>query len=284
MSIAIRDLLSFDDLAQVQSLEKQIWRLSDQDVMPLTAIIALKESGNIWLGAFDGSKMVGFAFGFLGREKGRWMLHSHMLGVLPEYRDRDVGHTLKLAQRERALSMGIQAMTWTFDPLQAKNAHLNFSKLGVVSDRYKADFYGPETSSVLHRNSTDRLWVEWRLSSRRVRQHLQGNSWNAEAIDVLSRLIPLVQFDASGRPRRTELREALARQRLSIEIPTNINALEGAYPELAREWRSATRWAFGEALGAGFFVAEFCRSVRGHQGPGAYLLQQGTLDDFVPEY
>ena len=68
---------------------------------------------------------------------------------------------LKQAQRERALTLGIQRITWTFDPLQSKNAHLNFAKLGTVSDRYKPDFYGPETSSLLHRNGTDRLWVTW---------------------------------------------------------------------------------------------------------------------------
>ncbi len=100
--------------------------------------------------------MVGFAFGFLGREHGHIAIHSHMLAVLETYRHLDLGSQLKQAQRERAIAMGIHEMTWTFDPLQSRNAHFNFSKLGVVSDLYKVDFYGPETSSMLHRNSTDR--------------------------------------------------------------------------------------------------------------------------------
>ncbi|PYX96045.1 MAG: hypothetical protein DMG71_07215 [Acidobacteria bacterium] len=280
----IRDITALGDLLQVEELEKTVWALSDQDVMPLTLIIASKEAGNIWLGAFDGDKLVGFAFGFLGRENGRTMIHSHMLAVRESYQDLDLGYKLKLTQRDRALAMGIRQMTWTFDPLQSKNAHLNFAKLGVVSRTYKTDFYGPETSSLLHRNSTDRLWVEWRLTSKHVQQRLQGKDGRAEVLEVLSRLQPLVQFDGSGEPARTELGAALGRQRICIEIPTDINSVQRKDPELAREWRQATRWAFTEALQAGFFVAEFCRSVRGNQGPGAYVLQKGTVEEFIPEF
>ncbi len=129
----------------------------------MTMAVATKAAGSIWIGAFDGREMAGFAFGFLGVEQGHLMLHSHMLAVREPYRDLDVGHKLKLAQRDRALAMRIQEITWTFDPLQSKNAHLNFGKLGVISSSYKIDFYGPETSSVLHRNGTDRLWMDRKL-------------------------------------------------------------------------------------------------------------------------
>jgi predicted GNAT superfamily acetyltransferase len=77
--------------------------------------------------------------------------------------------------------------------------------------------------------------------------------------------------------------ESLGRQRVSIEIPGDILEIERADMGLAREWREATRWAFCEAMKAGFFVAEFCRSVRGQQGPGAYLLQRGTVSELIPE-
>ena len=283
-AIVIRDIEMFDELGRVEAVEREVWALSDRDVLPLTLIVASKEAGNIWLGAFDGDALVGFAFAFLGREGGRTTLHSHMLAVREPYRDLDVGYRLKLAQKERAQAMGIRQVTWTFDPLQSKNAHLNFAKLGVVSDQYKIDFYGPETSSVLHRNSTDRLWVEWRLFSKRVQHRLQGKGKRPEVLEVLSRLPPLVRFDGSGKPATTNLAAALARQRVCIEIPSDINSLERKDPELARAWRMATRWAFTESLKAGFFVEEFCRSIRGQQGPGAYLLQKGTVEESVPEF
>jgi predicted GNAT superfamily acetyltransferase len=160
-AINIRELTGFDDLSKVEAVEKEVWGLSDLDVTPLTLIIATKEAGSIWLGAFDGEELVGFAFGLLGTEDGRASVHSHMLAVRKPYRDLNLGHRLKLAQRERALAMRlngvrIEEITWTFDPLQSKNAHLNFAKLGVVSNSYKIDFYGPQTSSLLHQNSTHR--------------------------------------------------------------------------------------------------------------------------------
>jgi len=282
-AITIRDLKSFEDLSRAQALEKEIWELSDLDVMPLTTAIAIREAGSIWLGAFDGAELVGFAFGFLGMEHGEIMVHSHVLGVRGEYRDSDLGYKLKLAQRERALAMRVQQMTWTFDPLQSKNAHLNFNKLGVVADTYKVDFYGPETSSSLHRNGTDRLWVKWPLTSRRVQARLQGKSNRAEVLDGLATVLPLVQFNGDGKPKRTDLSAALSRQRIAIEVPSDIGALEEKDPAQAREWRLATRWAFSKALKAGFFVAEFCRTIRGQQGPGSYLLEKGTLEEYVPE-
>ena len=281
--IGIRDLKSIDDLSQLKEVEKEVWGMADTDTLPLTLAIACKAAGNIFIGAFDQEKLVGFAFGFLGRENGRITIHSHMLAVLDAYRHLDLGSRLKQAQRERAMAMGVHEMTWTFDPLQSRNAHFNFSKLGVVSDTYKVDFYGPETSSVLHQNGTDRLWVRWMLNSRRVRDRLAGKSTRAETLDAMKLLAPLVRFDPSGKPGRADVAEALGRQRVSIEIPGDILDVEQADMGLAREWREATRWAFREALKAGFLVAEFCRSIRGQQGPGAYLLQRDPVSEFVPE-
>jgi len=289
--VAIRDLKSIDDLSQLKAVEKAVWGMADEDALPLTVAIALRAAGNIFVGAFDRDndkeKLVGFAFGFFGREHGQMTIHSHMLAVLDAYRHLDLGSRLKQAQRERAMALGVHEMTWTYDPLQSRNAHFNFSKLGVVSDTYKVDFYGPETSSMLHRNGTDRLWVRWILNSRRVRDRLAGGNKTpnarVETLDAMRLLAPLVRFDPSGKPGRADLAESLARQRVSIEIPGDILEVERTDMGLAREWRDATRWAFREAVKAGFFVAEFCRSIRGQQGPGAYLLQRGTLSEFIPE-
>jgi predicted GNAT superfamily acetyltransferase len=287
-AITIRDLKGFEDLKQVEAVEREVWELSDLDTTPLTLAVATQQAGNLWLGAFDGGALVGFAFGFLGIEDGRPNLHSHMLAVRAPYRNSDLGYKLKLAQRDRVVAMRINGtritdITWTFDPLQSKNAHLNFAKLGVISQSYKVDFYGPETSSILHRNSTDRLWVKWPLNSRRVQTRLQGKDHRGEMLDALRTLQPLIQFNAHGKPTRTDLSAALLRQRIAIEIPSDIGSVEQKDPALACEWRLETRWAFTEALHSGFFVAEFCRTVRGQQGPGVYLLEKGTPAEYIPE-
>src|ERR1039458_8913731 len=138
-----------------------------------------------------------------------------MLAVLDAYRHLDLGTRLKQVQRERALAMGVHEMTWTFDPLQSRNAHFNFAKLGVVSETYKVDFYGPETSSVLHRNGTDRLWVRWPLDSQPGRDRIAGRSGRVETLDALRMLAPMVRFDGKGRPVSAALCEAVGRERVS---------------------------------------------------------------------
>jgi predicted GNAT superfamily acetyltransferase len=283
-AISLRDIDGHDELQKIRAVEKIVWGLADHDVMPLTLMIAMQAAGSLWIGAYRGKDLVGFAFGFPGFEGGKLMVHSHMLAVLSSYRDSNLGYRLKLAQRDRVLRDGIQTMTWTFDPLQSKNAHFNFAKLGVVSDQYKVNFYGPETSSVLHRNGTDRLWVTWQLNSKRVQQRLQGKDERVLLLDTLANVPPLVRFGGTGRPLASELSNSLARQRICIEIPSDINSVERDDPSLAKEWRETTRWAFTESLRAGFCVTEFCRSIRGQQGPGAYILQKSTLEEFLPSF
>ena len=134
-------------------------------------IVASRIGGQV-LGAFDGETIVGFAMSFPGYRDGRAYLHSHMLAVLPEYRNAGLGRRLKLAQRDDALARGIDLMEWTFDPLEIKNAHLNIARLGAIARRYKRDFYGPSTSPLQGGLPTDRLYAEWWLRSARVRRIL----------------------------------------------------------------------------------------------------------------
>lgn len=273
-TISIRDLETISDIEPMLRLEKEVWGLDDADVTPLTLAVALKAAGSIVIGAFDVRELVGFALAFPSFEQGKVGLHSHMLAVRPSHREYGLGYRLKLAQRERARHMGITEMTWTFDPLRSLNAHLNFSKLGVVSDSYQVDFYGPQTSSHLHTNGTDRLWVTWRMAESRVHDRLNGRGKLAEVVDALKHLDPLVRFNGDGKPAEGNLAAALSRQRIAIEIPRDMDRIELTNKELAHEWRLATRSAFTGALRAGFMVKEFCRSIRGKQGPGVYLLER----------
>jgi predicted GNAT superfamily acetyltransferase len=271
-TITIRDLVLTEEVYQVEELQKEVWGISDRDVTPLTQLVAAREAGGILIGAFDGASLAGFAYGFIGYEQGEMTLHSHMLAVKPAYRNCNLGYRLKLAQREQSLERGIKRMTWTFDPLQSLNAHFNFSKLGVVSDQYKINFYGESTSSFLHRTGTDRLWVSWLLHSRRVRDRIEGIP-KGEAIEI-DRHTPLIRIVEDGSPHINNINELLAQMRAVIEIPCSIDSLQQTYPELAVTWREATRRAFSEALAAGFVVEEFYRSSRKGQKFGAYLLRK----------
>ena len=272
--IVIRDIASIHELEAVLRLEKDVWGFEDADVTPLTLAVAMKAAGSIWLGAFNQGALLGFAFAFPSLEEGRLRFHSHTLAVDSSRDSRGIGYQLKLVQRQRVLAHGVNEITWTFDPLRSRNAHLNFAKLGVVSNDYRPDFYGTQTSSSLHTNGTDRLWVTWRLADSRVEQRVKGRSNRSEVLDALVHIEPLVRFDGNGQPKESDLCQALSRQRVVIEIPGDIGAIENTNRDLARRWRMATRRAFMEAISAGFTVTEFCRSIRGQQGPGAYLLER----------
>ena len=171
--IIVRDIDGQAEMRAVEELQKDVWGLPDLDVVPLTQLVAAQASGGVVIGAYYRDILAGFAYGFVGCEKGHVTHHSHMLAVKPDYRSFNIGYLLKLAQRERVLEQGIQRMTWTFDPLQSVNAYFNFSKLGVVSNQYFVNFYGEDASSFLHRNGTDRLWVTWLLKSREVLERLR---------------------------------------------------------------------------------------------------------------
>jgi predicted GNAT superfamily acetyltransferase len=254
----------------VEAVQKDVWGCEDLDVVPLTMLIASREVGAVLIGAYNDTSLAGFVYGFPGYEAGKVTHHSHMLAVKRAYRNHDLGYKLKLAQRERVLAQGINQITWTFDPLQSLNAYFNFAKLGVVADTYKINFYGEATSSFLHQIGTDRLWVSWQLESQRVRERLQTKP---EKPSLESDVAPcLVQVGPNLVPLRNESRGVLNQQKVSIEIPHDINSLQIQKPGLAGEWRLVTRWAFTEALGIGYHVEDFYRSTREGQPIGIYLL------------
>ena len=274
--IGIRDISSIEEMGAVEELQREVWACGDIDVVPRMMLHPAREVGGTLVGAFDGARLAGFAFGFVGLERGRLVLHSHMLAVGEAYRGRDLGARLKLAQRERALRQGIKVMTWTYDPLQSRNAHLNFARLGVVSDDYRVDYYGDVSTSPLHRaTGTDRLWVTWHLNDERVLRRLEApHGGPGRAREELERATPLVRAGAGGEPETYGIAERARDGLVSIEIPGDINELQRSDLGLARRWRAATRAAFRAAFAAGYVAEEFFRAGRNGEARGAYLLRR----------
>jgi predicted GNAT superfamily acetyltransferase len=277
--IVIRDVTSIEEMRDVEELQQRVWNCSERDIIPAITLKPAVDVGAILVGAFDAGKLAGFAYGFVGLESGRVIIHSEMLAVRSEYRTHNLGYRLKLAQRDRASARGISHITWTFDPLQSQNAHLNFAKLGVVAADYKINYYG-ETSSLLHRGlATDRLWVNWPLTSARVRRRLEEGEPSHPALNELT---ALVRVAADHAPDARSLSEGKYDQQVLIEIPSDITTLQREQPQLAVRWREATRRAFTEALAAGYLVEEFHRLTRDDRVYGVYVLSYGKrLEDFI---
>jgi predicted GNAT superfamily acetyltransferase len=192
--ILIRPCESFEELSACVQMQADVWGYRDRDVVPPRVFILSKKIGGQVMGAFDSAlpgsdpegdadSLVGFAMALPGISQGRPYLHSHMLAVNPEYRNRGIGRRLKLFQRDEALTRGIRRMEWTFDPLEIKNSFLNVVKLGAVVRRYAPNFYGVSSSRLHGQVPTDRLYAEWWLDSDWVCSALGGKPVAVPAVE-----------------------------------------------------------------------------------------------------
>jgi predicted GNAT superfamily acetyltransferase len=181
--IEIRSLTTLEQFERCVALQIEVWGYNDGDVIPRRVFVVAQRIGGQVLGAFDGETMVGFAMSLPGYRDGRSYLHSHMLAVLPTYRNTGIGRRLKLAQRDDGAARGFDLMEWTFDPLEIKNAHLNIARLGAIARRYQPDFYGPSTSPLQGGLPTDRLYAEWWLRSPRVESVLRGEVLHPQIVE-----------------------------------------------------------------------------------------------------
>ena len=273
MPIEIRDLHGLDDYRAVVQLEQDIWGYTDPaDVITVPVFIITVKRGGILIGAFDGGRMVGFAFSIVGMKAGRATQWSHMMGVVADYRGSGLGRTLKLAQRERAIAAGFDLMEWTFDPLQALNAHLNFAKLGVICDEYARNVYG-ESTSALHRGTpTDRFVVEWRLREPHVLRRIerQEAALTMRASEAAGAPVVNEVTEEGGwcRSQRADL--TIDAGRAWVEIPTGFTEMQREQPELALEWRHQTREIFETYFSRGYRAVDF--ELRRDQSRGRYLL------------
>jgi predicted GNAT superfamily acetyltransferase len=166
--VVVRPCTEFAEFERCFDLQRQVWGGDDAELEPTATFVVAAHTGGQVIGAFDGETLVGYTLAVAALREGAPHLHSHMTGVLPEYRDRGVGRMLKLFQRDDALRRGIRRVEWTFDPLEMRNAHFNLNRLGAIARSYLPNFYGL-TTSPLHRGlPTDRLVAEWLLDSPHV--------------------------------------------------------------------------------------------------------------------
>ena len=218
-NIRIQSLSTLEHFERCVALQVEVWGYSDGDLIPRRVFVVAQRIGGQVIGAFDGDELVGFAMSLPGYRDGKPYLHSHMLAVLPRYRNAGIGRSLKLAQRDDAIARGFDLMEWTFDPLEIRNAHLNIARLGVIVRRYQPDFYGPSSSPLQGGLPTDRLYAEWWLRSGRVASILRGE---VQPIEVIERVtVPHTIYQWKQDAQQRSLAQALQ--------TSNREALESAF-------------------------------------------------------
>jgi len=256
----VRPLEGAAEFKQVEAIQRAAWGMTDLEVVPAAALIAIASEGGLVAGAFDGPRLVGFVFSFPTADPHRQ--HSHMLAVRPECRGTGVAVRLKLFQRSWCLARGIRQVDWTYDPLMGRNANLNVRKLGCVVRRYLVDHYGP-LSGINAGTPTDRFLAEWHLTSPRVEaavRRLEGDAAD-EASETARDLasLPVANRVDGARPVDFVLPDV---PRFAVQIPDDFADLLHSEPELAMQWRMHAREVFTSSFAAGYQVAGFVREGR----------------------
>ncbi len=237
--IEIRPLTAHAEFQEAVKLQQQIWGFEEIELLPQRLFVVASKVGGQVFGAFDGQRMIGFCLAIPGlKPGGKSYLHSHMLGVLPQYRDAGVGRRVKLAQREDALARGIDLIEWTFDPLEIKNAFFNIERLGAIVRRYVFNQYGTTTSHLHGGLPTDRCIAEWWINSPRAQAIVAGAPFNRNPYEV------------------------------RIAIPAEIAALRSDDPKRAREIQEQASAQFQATFDRGLAVIGFEKSKEA----GTYLL------------
>jgi predicted GNAT superfamily acetyltransferase len=217
----IRDFSTHADYAACVGLQRDTWGRAFNDVVPASIQQVSQKVGGVAAGAFDAAgRLVGFVYGITGVKGGKIVHWSDMLAVRPEAQNAGLGRRLKEHQRTAVARVGGELIYWTFDPLQARNAHLNFNVFGVRAVEYVRDMYGEDTGSDLHRGiGTDRIVVAW----------------------------PVKKL-ALERRRKEIARVAKAKTVLRVEVPRDVTALLTSDAAQARAWRESSRKALTAAM------------------------------------
>lgn len=276
----IRDLAGVEQCAAVVRLQAAVWGEAS-DIVPASLLAVSARRGGILLGAFDDggedADPVGFVWSLPARRAGEWTQWSHMLGVLPAARGRGLGVALKLAQRERALAQGLDLIEWTFDPLQARNAHLNMTRLGCVASSYVENAYGSLEGPLFSGTPTDRLIAEWWIRRPHVERRVAAEqdaaagrrAFTARAADVADAQ-PLIVTRPGGRWAAPDDVVPPTARRVTIAVPAEFSEMQTADQALALEWRLAVRRAFQAAFAGGYQAVDFYFDRQ--TGAGRYLL------------
>lgn len=286
MSISIRPLGSERDFLQAEQLQQLVWPGSELDVVPSHLMRTVARYGGLALGAFDRDRLTGFVLGFLGTDTespervamARLKHHSHMLGVHPDYRNQGLGFQLKTAQRRAVLDQGIRLITWTYDPLESSNAYLNIRRLGVISSRYHRNVYGQMRDARNRGVPSDRLLVDWWITSARVKARVEQSRAPLDLAHYLSAGAPKLvsaSLDEDGLPHPKRGEQAADATFALLEIPSQYQQIRQEEPDLAMQWRQITRDVIESAFAAGYLITDFLYLKQERFPRSYYVLSQG---------
>lgn len=237
--LEIRECVSLEELAGCVALQHEVFALPEIEISPVRHFVVTKNAGGFTLGAFSGGELIGFVLSVPAFLRGEKAFYSHMTAVRQDYQGAGVGASLKWAQRERSLELGVRFIKWTFEPWKARNAFFNLEKLGAFVREYNANFYGVDYSTAATGGkpiglASDRLFAEWILEGGKVAALAKGKEY-------------------------VETREAAC----TIAVPADWASLVISAPEDALREQLRIRGEFEAAFAEGLVCRGFARSPKG---------------------
>jgi predicted GNAT superfamily acetyltransferase len=275
-SVRIRRLIRYFEFEKILDIQRHVWKHDDEDLTPIHQFCITSRMGAILLGVYVGERLAGFVYSFPAVFNGKLIQHSHLLAVLPQYRGLGLGKRLKWAQRETALKQGYDLISWTVDPLQARNANLNIHALGAVTRTYLGDFYGRESALILGPGiPTDRFLMEWPIKEKRVEERRKNRFDRTDLtrpVKALERAAESGKIAPVGRKTPREKPEeafifpakprlGLDDRRILAEVPPDINRWRGKHEPIA-SWQAGLRRVFEHYFRQGYAVTDFVYGER----------------------
>ncbi len=271
-SIIIKPITDVADARRLEEVQRVTWGMEDAEILPGRFLHAMQHNGACLFGAYDEGDLVGFVFGLLGTVQdldhrvdevaaARLQMYSVIMGVLPDYQIQGAGYKLKTAQREYALRLGIRLITWTYDPLESRNAYFNIGKLGVICHQYIRDFHG-RLGGINAGLPTDRFYVEWWVTSNRVKSRFSSQRALLNLDAYRSGGARLINEAILGKDKLLEPQDDFIHDDsriLLVEIPSDIQAIKKRDLDLALAWREHTRNLFEYYFERNYLVSDFVR-------------------------
>lgn len=254
--VIIRKLSSQEEFEKLVEIQQTIWKHPDLDLTPIHQFCISSLMGGLVIGAFVDGELAGFVYSFPAIYNGKFCHHSHLLAVLPQFQGYGLGKRLKWAQRDEVLKMGLNLITWTYDPLQTRNANLNFHTLGVICRTYLENFYGETPALKLGPGiPTDRLLVEWLIKTKRVEARAQAKRDESLDLTFLPKALEgFLAEDGLYQPGKPALR--MTAPVFLVETVRDVRALQKT-PEIIAAWQAALRQIFTHYFKKGYAIVDF---------------------------
>jgi predicted GNAT superfamily acetyltransferase len=274
-TVDIRPLATRAEIQACVDLQRATWGEAFSDVVPGSILKVCQRIGGIAVGAFDADNLLlGFVFGLTGVERGRIVHWSDMLAVRPEARNLGLGKRLKEHQRHAVRELGGSVIYWTFDPLVARNAHLNFNRLGAHLAEYVEDMYGITDSSLHGGIPTDRIIVAWPTRDEEIEAAVAEAERVLASADCRQAPVATPEWIAGAAG------AAILPHCIRVEIPADGESLLYEAPTEAAQWRQLVRFGMRWGLNAGYTVSAFHVDTASHRG--YYLMTKSTRLSVMP--